>query len=105
MTRTGSVEPAPSVQCFRCVWVNKFPSEGYGGVQDRGPIGAEFDSFVCQKKGGEEEGEEEGEVEGGGTEVVCHPAPHNGEGRGITLGENLEEEFVFFFLQQFQRDL
>lgn len=90
MTRTGSVEPAPSVHGFRCVWVNQFPSEGYGGVEDRGSIGAELDPVIREEEGGEE-GQEEGEVEGGGEGAVCHPAPHNGEGRGITLGENLEE--------------
>ena len=35
---------------------------------------------------------EEGGGEGGGE--IGHPAPHNGEGRGITLGENLEEYFL-----------
>ena len=90
MTRTGSVEPAPSVHGFRCVWVDQFPSEGYGGIEDRGSIGAELDPVIREEEGGEE-GQEEGEVEGGGEGAVCHPAPHNGEGRGITLGENLEE--------------
>ena len=86
MTRTGSVEPAPSVHGFRCVWVNQFPGEGDGGVEDRGPIRAKLDPVVGEEESGEED-QEEGEVEGGGE--GCHPAPHNGEGMGITLGENL----------------
>ena len=84
MTRTCSVEPSPSVLCIRCVWVDQLPSEGYWGVEDRGPVGAELDPVVCVQEGGEEEEQEEREVEGGGEGEVGHSAPHNGEGRGIT---------------------
>ena len=55
MTRTGSVEPAPSVLRIRRRWVNQFPCEGYWGVEDRGPVRAELDPVICEQEGGEEE--------------------------------------------------
>ena len=101
MTRTGSVEPAPSVLCIGRRWVDQFPREGYWGVEDRGPVGAELNPVIGEQEGGEEEQErevEEGRGEGGGE--IGHPAPHNGEGRGITLGENLEEYFLCKYFRE-----
>ena len=58
-----------------------------------------MDPVVCEQEGGEEDqGEEEVGRGREGEGELGHPTPHNGEGRGITLGENLEEEFAVFFL-------
>ena len=59
-----------------------------------------MDPVVCEQEGGEEDqGEEEVDRGGEGEGELGHPTPHNGEGRGITVGENLQEYLLIFFYE------
>ena len=100
MARTGCVKPSPSVHCIWWIWFDQLPSEGDGGIEDSRSIRAELDPVVCEQEGGEEDqGEEEVDRGREGEGELGHPTPHNGEGRGITVGENLQEYLLIFLMK------